>query len=139
MSEQTFTQEQVTKAVEDARKEWLEKEYNPIIAERDELLQFKPKTLPDDEKALQQKQAELLQKEMELLMKEANVSDFTDLIAAKDAEELKSKIGKLNDVLKARTIDSSFKPDDHKQQSAFDVARAKGDTQGMIKTLFGLK
>ncbi|MDA6790865.1 hypothetical protein OSL42_26195, partial [Escherichia coli] len=64
MEEISFTQEQLDEAIQNAKNEWVEKEFNPVVAERDELLQFKPKELSDEEKAMQTKQQELFHKEV---------------------------------------------------------------------------
>ncbi|WP_274365320.1 hypothetical protein [Paenibacillus thermotolerans] len=126
---ETYTQDQVNELLQQEKQKWEKEVLQPV---QDELAKHKPKEKTDAEKQLEQKQADLLQKEMVLLMKEADVSDFAELISASDAEDLKNKIGKLHDVLKARKVDSSYRPESHKQQSAYDIAEKNNDVLGMI-------
>ncbi|MBL5769283.1 hypothetical protein [Heyndrickxia sporothermodurans] len=137
----SFTQEQLDEAISNAKNEWIKNELNPIIAERDDLLQFKPKELSDDEKAFQQKQQELFDKEVSLTLKENGLEQFADVIKVGDSEELKTVIDSLTGIVNQIKIDNGYVPNDHKQQNEYDVFASKKDTQGMIATklskLFG--
>ncbi|MEK5521573.1 hypothetical protein [Heyndrickxia sp. FSL W8-0423] len=137
----SFTQEQLDEALSNAKNEWVEKELNPIITERDDLLQFKPKDLSDEEKALANKQQELFDKEVSLTLKENGLEQFADVIKVGDSEELKTVIDSLTGIVNQIKIDNGYVPNDHKQQNEYDVFASKKDTQGMIATklskLFG--
>ncbi|MFB7303553.1 hypothetical protein [Heyndrickxia sporothermodurans] len=142
MSEEiSFTQEQLDEAITNAKNEWVEKELNPIIAERDGLLQFKPKDLTDEEKAIQTKQKELFDKEVTLTLKENGLEQFASIVKVRDTEELKTVINSLTGIVNQIKIDNGYVPNDHKQQNEYDVFASKKDTQGMIATklskLFG--
>lgn len=137
----SFTQEQLDEAISNAKNEWIENELNPIIAERDDLLQFKPKELSDDEKALQTKQQELFDKEVSLELKSAGLEQFASIVKVGDTDELKTVIESLTSIVNQIKIGNGYIPNDHKQQNEYDVFASKKDTQGMIATklskLFG--
>jgi len=128
--EQTFTQEQVNAL----KNEWIENEFNPLKTQFEELQAKLPKDKTDEEKALEQKQADLWQKEVELELKSNGLSDFAPFISAKDEEDLKGKIEQLNKIVAGLKIDSSYKPDDHKQTNEYDTFEKNKDTKGMIGT-----
>lgn len=137
-----FTEEQkqyLEQQIADAKTKWESEILNPVVTERDNLLQFKPIEKSDAEKALEQRELELFKKEIGIELKANQIDDFAEFIQVSNMDELKTKIEALNTVLEARKINGAYKPDDHKQQTAYDVVRSKGDTQGMIKALFGLK
>jgi len=123
--EKTYTQEEVDALLQ------------PLQEQIKELEKYKPVEKSDAEKAIEAKQAELWQKEVYLTLKEAGLSDFAEFFNATDAESLKKQIDKFNEVLKARKIDSSYRPTDHKATDKYSQAKSKGDAQGMIKSLFG--
>jgi hypothetical protein len=128
--EQTFTQEQV----DQLKQEWIEKELNPLKTQLEELKGKLPKEKTDEEKALEQKQAELWQKEVELELKTNGLADFAPFVTAKDEDDLKAKIEQLNKIVAGLKIDSSYKPDDHKQTSEYDKYEKEGNTIGMISS-----
>ncbi|MEZ2661284.1 hypothetical protein ACBP89_25335 [Aneurinibacillus aneurinilyticus] len=92
------------------------------------------KSLEDAQKALEEKEAQLFKKEVELTLKDAGLADFAEIINIKDAEELKTTIDKLNKIINARKIDSSFKPDGHKQVDKYAQAEKQGNVLGMIES-----
>jgi len=69
MADENFTQVQVDEQIENAKTKWTESELNPLVTERDDLLQHKPKDLTDDEKAFETKQQGLWGKEVNLSLK----------------------------------------------------------------------
>jgi len=129
MEDQTFTQEQLAQAIEDAKKKWVEKELKPL---RDELEKFKPKEKSDVEKELEKKQAELWHKQIVLTLKESKLEDFAPFLEAKDEDELNVKITKLNDVLKSRMVDNAYVPDNHKSVDKYSQFEKNNDVVGMI-------
>lgn len=114
-------------------------EYDAIIAERDELLQYKPVEPTEEEKAFATKQEELWAKEVALTLKENGLERFADVIQVKDTEELNKTIEILNDVMDEIKVENAYVPTDHARTSQYDTAKQKGDTQGMLKSLFGFK
>ncbi|MDA6111504.1 hypothetical protein OSJ99_25315, partial [Escherichia coli] len=83
---------QLDEAIQNAKNEWVEKEFNPVVAERDELLQFKPKELSDEEKAMQTKQQELFHKEVSLEIKSAGLEKFAEFFNVQKIEDLQPQI-----------------------------------------------
>lgn len=132
--ENTFTQEQLDEAIQNAKQEWVEQELNPILAERDELLQYKPKELSDEEKALQQKQQELFNKEVELELKSAGLEQFKDVIKVKNEEELQETIKTLTKIVNEIKMSTGYIPKDNLKDDEYSFYAKKGDTQGMIAT-----
>lgn len=114
-------------------------EYDAIVLERDNLLQYKPKELSDEEKAIQTKQNELWQKEVSLTLKENNLDRFADVIKVSDTDELTSTIEALNGIVDGFKVDNAYVPTDHATTDEYEQAKEKGDTQSMIKSLFGMK
>ena len=136
LSDQVYTQEQVDQMLAEAKRAWIEKELNPVIAERDELLKFKPVEPSEEQKQIQQLKAELLQTKVVAALKEAQLEDFADFLNVSDEQELQSKIEKLSKIVEQRKLNNSYIPQDHKQTDAYSYAKSKGDTLGMIKAIF---
>lgn len=134
----SFTQEQLDEAIQNAKNEWIEKEFNPIKTELEEVKAKLPKELTEEEKALQEKQKELFDKEIQLTLKENGLEQFKDIVKVANDDELKETIKKLNKIVNNIKIEVGYVPEDHKQVTAYEQAKQKGDTKGMIKSLFGL-
>ncbi|GAB7386849.1 hypothetical protein BSNK01_06850 [Bacillaceae bacterium] len=134
MSEQTFTQEQVNEMIENAKKEWIEKELNPVIVERDELMKYKPKELSDEEKAIQAKQQELFVKEVELTLKEHDLAEWKEFFNVSTIDELKVKIDKFKKILNEKRIENSYKPENHRSTDQYSKYEQEKNTVGMIST-----
>lgn len=135
--ETMFTEEQVNEQIEKAKRDWIEKELNPIVAERDELAKYKPKEKTEAEKAIEAREKELFQKEVNIELKSAGLEQFADFFNVQDIEELKGKIEKFQGILNEMKLDNSYQPTDHKHTDEYSNAKSKGDTLGMIKSLFG--
>lgn len=114
-------------------------DYDAIVAERDKLSQYKPKTLTEEEQALQDKQNELWNREVSLTLKEKGLERFSNIINVKDEEGLNNAVEALEDALKDYKVDNAYVPTDHASQDDYSNAKEKGDTTGMIKSLFGFK
>ncbi|MBT2680149.1 hypothetical protein J7E38_14130 [Bacillus sp. ISL-35] len=142
MSEEiSFTQEQLQEEIGKAKNEWMEKELNPIIQERDGLLQFKPKDLSDEEKAIQTKQQELFQKELSIELKSAGLEKFADFFKVEKIEDLQPQIEKFQGLLNEIKVSMGYVPADHSKSDAYSVAEQKKDVSGMLSAklskLFG--
>lgn len=134
-----FTQEQqehINQLLQQEKQKFEQEVLKPV---QEELAKYKPKEPTEAEKEVERLKAELLQQKVISAFRQAGAEEFVELISVSDEKELEGKVNKLQEVLKKKTIDSSYKPDNHKHQSVFDVAKSKGDTQTMIKALFGLK
>ncbi|GIQ67151.1 hypothetical protein PACILC2_57190 [Paenibacillus cisolokensis] len=134
MSQQTYTQEQINQMLAEAKQQWIEQELNPIVTERDELLKLRPKEKTEAEKEIERLKAELLQQKLVSSLRQMGAEDFADFISVSDESELQAKVAKLQEALKKRSIDSSFKPDNHRQTDAYSQAESKGDVIGMIES-----
>jgi len=132
MSEKTFTQEQLDEAIQNAKKEWIEKELNPIIMERDELLKFKPKELSDEEKAIEAKKQELFEKEVALTLKENGLEQFAKVIKVKNTDELNEVVELLSQIVNDIKMSTSYVPTDKAKQNEYDAFAKRGDTKSMI-------
>lgn len=141
MSETNFTQEQVNEQIANAKTEWEKEFLNPIVAERDDLLQYKPKDLTDDEKAMQQKQQELWQKEVGLSLKENGLEQFASIVKVENEDELKEIVKTLGQVVNDIKVSTGYVPQDHANTDEYSKFEKEGNTQGMIATklskLFG--
>lgn len=137
----SFTQDQLDEAIQNAKNDWIEKEFNPIAQERDELLQYKPKDLSDEEKAIQAKQQELFNKEISLTLKENGLEEFASIVRVGDTTELEQVVKTLTQIVNDIKVSTGYVPKDNAQQNEYDVFASKKDTQGMIATklskLFG--
>ncbi|MGG4434260.1 hypothetical protein AAXE64_06840 [Priestia megaterium] len=105
-------------------------EYDVILAERDDLLQYKPKELSEEEKVFQTKQEAFNKQVLEFAIKEAGLSDFADFIQnQEEIEAFKGLVKKIEDKVKK---DLAYKPENHKQTDEYSQFEQKGDTKGMI-------
>ncbi|WP_411347488.1 hypothetical protein [Paenibacillus sp. WLX2291] len=131
----TFSVEQQTKIdgmLEDAKKQWEDEFLNPVISERDDLMQFRPIEKSDTELQLESREKELFQKEINYTLKESELEDFAEFFQVHSAEELQAKINKLNTILNDRKIKNSYIPENHKSQSQYEQAQSKGSVKDMI-------
>ncbi|MFT8321685.1 MAG: hypothetical protein ABF649_12325 [Bacillus sp. (in: firmicutes)] len=134
--ETTYTQEQLNEALETAKNDWKEKELNPIVSERDELLQYKPKEVSDTEKALATKQEELWNKEVSLSLKEHGLESFASIVKVSNEEELTGVITTLNTFVNDLKVSIGYVPSEHNKQTEYSAAESKKDTKGMIASKF---
>lgn len=128
----SFTQEQVDQAIQDAKNDWIEKEYNPLKVELEDVKGKLPKDLSDEEKAIQTKQQELFVKEINLTLKENGLEQFASIIKVGDSDELKEIVGSLTKIVNDIKVSTGYVPSDHKQQNEYDVFAKNKDTKGMI-------
>lgn len=134
MENETFTQLQVDELIQTEKEKWEQEFLNPLQLQVEELAQYKPKELSDEEKVIQQKQNELFQKEISLELKDAGLEDFAEYFNVDKVEDLKIKIDKFNKLINAKKIDNSFKPQDHQSQDKYSSYMKEKNTVGMIGT-----
>ncbi|MFT9497314.1 MULTISPECIES: hypothetical protein [Bacillota] len=142
MSEEiSFTQEQLNEQLATAKSQWESEVLNPIQSERDELLQFKPKELTDEEKAIHTKQQELFQKEVSFELKTAGLDKFAEFFNVEKIEDLQPQIEKFQGLLNEIKVSMGYVPADHGKSDAYSVAEQKKDVSGMLSAklskLFG--
>src|SRR5699024_10171684 len=114
-------------------------DYDAIVAERDDLAQYKPVEKSDAEKAMETKQQELWQKEVNLTLKENGLDKLADVIKVTDTDELNRRIETLNGIIDQYKVENAYVTENHAKQDEYDSAKNSGDTTGMIKSLFGFK
>lgn len=123
--------EEVQQLLNAEKAKWQEEYLNPVIAERDRLLQLQPKEESEQEKEIARLKAELRHAKVVSKLKDAKLDDFIDLINFDD-DDVDGQIAKLSDVLQARQLNNSYIPDQHRQTSKYDQAASQNDTVGMI-------
>jgi predicted adenine nucleotide alpha hydrolase (AANH) superfamily ATPase len=107
-------------------------EFEKVVAERDELLQFKPKELSEEEKALQTKQQELWQKEVSLSLKEAGLEQFASVLKVSDEKELKEVIKSLTQIVNDIKASTGYVPADHAKTDEYSKFEKEKNVAGMI-------
>ncbi|KZB89770.1 hypothetical protein A2U94_19795 [Bacillus sp. VT 712] len=107
-------------------------EYDALVAERDELLQYKPKELTDEEVKAQQDREAFEKEKLEFAIEKAGLSDFAEFISSQDEiEAFQGLVKKIEDNVKKAL---AYKPENHKQTDEYSQFAQKGDTKGMIGT-----
>lgn len=130
----TFTQEQLDEAIQDARLEWVNNELDPIVAERDDLLQYKPKDLTEEEKAFKQQQQDFFNQKVDFQLEKNGLTQFKDVIKVGNEEELNSVVEALTQITKQIKLDSGYVPDNHLKDNEYDKFAQEGNVSGMIST-----
>ncbi|MCU5169712.1 xanthine phosphoribosyltransferase, partial [Bacillus paranthracis] len=87
--------------------------YNQI----EELSQYKPKELTDDEIKIQQKLESIWKREVAQTLKEEGVEVFADFInvSVDDTEALNNQITRLKEIIGQLELANGYKPTNHKQ------------------------
>lgn len=126
-------QQHIDQLIADKKATWEAEQLAPVIAERDNLLQYAPKEETEQEKTIKQLQAELKHQKLVSSLEKANLSDFIDFLGVQEEEEIQEKIEKLNAVLEARKLsNNNYIPDQHKQTNPYEQAAKNNDVVGMI-------
>jgi len=105
-------------------------EYNAILAERDELLQYKPKELTEEEVKVQQDREAFEKEKLEFAIEKAGLGDFAEFI--NDQEEIEAFQGLVKKIENNIKKELAYKPENHKQTDEYSQFAQKGDTKGMI-------
>ncbi|GIP51817.1 hypothetical protein [Paenibacillus vini] len=130
-----FTDEQIAiveQQIAEAKAQWESDILNPVLSERDDLLQYKPIEKSVAEKAIEQRERELFKKELSIELKANGLEDFAEFIQVSNMDELKTKMEALNTVLEARKVNTAFVPGDRKQTNPYEQAAKNNDVVGMI-------
>lgn len=126
--EQIEQQEQQQEEVETVSKA----DYDLLVAERDELIQYKPKEKSEDELAIETKQKELWDKEKSLELKSVELEQFADFFNAQNSEDLKVQIESFQSLIAEMKASMGYVPKDHLQQDSYTIAEQKKDVGGML-------
>jgi hypothetical protein len=130
--EQIEQQEQQQEEVETVSKA----DYDLLVAERDELIQYKPKEKSEDELALETKQKELWDKEKSLELKSVKLEQFADFFNAQNSEDLKAQIESFQSLIAEMKASMGYVPKDHLKDDEYSTLENKKDTKGMIQSKF---
>lgn len=134
MTERTFTQEQLDEAVTNAKSEWVKKELNPVVEERDNLLKYKPEEKTDEEIALETKQQDLFKREVAFELKENGLDMFADVVKVSDSKELEEIIPVLQQIVNDIKVESGYIPENRAKDDVYSKYKKDRDTKGMIST-----
>jgi len=132
--ENNFTQEQVDEAINNAKNEWIENELNPVVNERDDLLQHKPKEQTDEEKAIAEKEQDLWKKEVNISLKENGLEQFASIIKVNDEDELKETVKQLSQIKNDIKVENGYVPKEHAKEDEYSKYEKENDVSGMIGT-----
>ncbi|HDX9600990.1 TPA: xanthine phosphoribosyltransferase [Bacillus cereus] len=124
---------QKTNEVIEDRK-YSQEEVDSLHKQIDELSQYKPKELTDDEVKIQQKLESIWQREVAQTLKEEGIELFADFInvSVDDTEALQSQIIKLKGIIGQLELSNGYKPTNHKQVDGYSLAKKNKDVKSMI-------
>lgn len=129
-----YTEEQIAELINQEKQKWEGETLQPLQNQIQELQSKVPQELTQEQKEIAEKQQQLFNKEVELTLKENGLGDFAQFVQVGKIEDLKGQIDGLKKILAKRTMDNSYKPEDHKNSDAYSSFEKKGDTVGMIGT-----
>ncbi|WP_137842578.1 xanthine phosphoribosyltransferase [Bacillus sp. 2SH] len=115
-------------------KTYSQEEVDVLQEQIDELSQYKPKELTDDEIKIQQKLEAIWQREVSQTLKEEGVEVFADFInvSVDDTEALNNQVTKLKEIIGQLELANGYKPTNHKQVDGYSIAKKNKDTKSMI-------
>ncbi|MED0828023.1 xanthine phosphoribosyltransferase [Bacillus pacificus] len=115
-------------------KTYSQEEVNALQEQIDELSQYKPKELTDDEIKIQQKLEAIWQREVSQTLKEEGIEVFADFInvSVDDTEALNNQITKLKEIIGQLELANGYKPTNHKQVDGYSIAKKNKDVKSMI-------
>ncbi|HFK1800484.1 TPA: xanthine phosphoribosyltransferase [Bacillus cereus] len=115
-------------------KTYSQEEVDALHKQIDELSQYKPKELTDDEVKIQQKLESIWQREVAHTLKEEGIELFADFInvSVDDTEALQSQIIKLKGIIGQLELSNGYKPTNHKQVDGYSLAKKNKDVKSMI-------
>lgn len=115
-------------------KTYSQEEVDGLHKQIEELSQYKPKELTDDEVKIQQKLESIWQREVTQTLKEEGIEIFADFInvSIDDTEALQSQITKLKEIVGQLELANGYKPTNHKQVDGYSIAKKNKDVKNMI-------
>ncbi|MGG5740310.1 xanthine phosphoribosyltransferase [Bacillus cereus group sp. IBL03679] len=115
-------------------KTYSQEEVDVLQEKIDELSQYKPKELTDDEIKIQQKLESIWQREVAQTLKEEGVEVFADFInvSVDDTETLNNQIIKLKEIVGQLELANGYQPTNHKQVDGYSIAKKNKDVKSMI-------
>ncbi|MED5103143.1 xanthine phosphoribosyltransferase [Niallia circulans] len=130
-----------TSHVEVEEKVYTQADIDALQAQIDELQQYKPQELSEQEVKLQEKAQLLWEKEISQTLKDEGLDIFIEFIRADvdDTDALQSQISKLKEIVGALELSNSYQPTNHKPVDGYSLAKKKKDVKGMIGEKLNLK
>ncbi|WP_369903106.1 xanthine phosphoribosyltransferase [Bacillus manliponensis] len=115
-------------------KTYSQEEIDVLKEQIDELSQYKPKELTDDEIKIQRKLESIWKREVAQTLKEEGVEVFADFInvSVDDTETLSNQITKLKEIIGQLELANGYKPTNHKNVDAYSIAKKNKDVKNMI-------
>lgn len=115
-------------------KTYSQEEVDVLNNQIEELSQYKPKELTDDEIKIQQKLEAIWRREVSQTLKEEGIEVFADFInvSVDDTETLNNQITKLKEIIGQLELANGYKPTNHKQVDGYSIAKKNKDTKSMI-------
>ncbi|HDR8416543.1 TPA: xanthine phosphoribosyltransferase [Bacillus cereus] len=115
-------------------KTYSQEEVDVLNNQIEELSQYKPKELTDDEIKIQQKLEAIWRREVSQTLKEEGIEVFADFInvSVDDTETLNNQITKLKEIIGQLELANGYQPTNHKQVDGYSIAKKNKDTKSMI-------
>ncbi|EJR47848.1 hypothetical protein IIK_03216 [Bacillus cereus VD102] len=115
-------------------KTYSQEEVDLLYNQIEELSQYKPKELTDDEIKIQQKLESIWKREVAQTLKEEGVEVFADFfnVSVDDTEALNNQITRLKEIIGQLELANGYKPTNHKQVDGYSIAKKNKDTKSMI-------
>ncbi|MEH7043001.1 xanthine phosphoribosyltransferase [Bacillus cereus] len=131
--EETVEETQQTEEIVE-NKTYSQEEVDALHNQIEELSQYKPKELTDDEIKIQQKLEAIWQREVSQTLKEEGIEVFADFInvSVDDTEALNNQITKLKEIIGQLELANGYKPTNHRQVDGYSIAKKNKDTKSMI-------
>ncbi|MFJ8069991.1 xanthine phosphoribosyltransferase [Peribacillus sp. NPDC096447] len=116
-------------------KTYTQADIDALQAQVDELSQYKPKELTEDETKIQQKLESIWDREVNQTLKEEGLEIFAEFIKADvdDTETLKKQITKLKEIVGSLELSNGYQPSNHKTVDGYSIAKKNKDVNGMIR------
>lgn len=128
--------EQTEQVEEHSEEQTYTKEYvDGLLAQIEELSQYKPQEKSEQEIKLEEKEKELWSKEVAFTLKEEGIEMFAEFIQAdvNDKDTLSKQITKLKEIVGALELSNTYQPTNHKQVDGYSIAKKNKDVASMIK------
>ncbi|MEM5664715.1 xanthine phosphoribosyltransferase [Bacillus toyonensis] len=115
-------------------KTYSQEEVDVLNNQIEELSQYKPKELTDDEIKIQQKLEAIWRREVSQTLKEEGIEVFADFInvSVDDTETLNNQITKLKEIIGQLELSNGYQPTNHKQVDGYSIAKKNKDVKSMI-------
>jgi len=115
-------------------KTYTQADIDALQAQIDELAQYKPQELSEQEIKLQEKSLQLWQKQVDLELKEQGLEVFKDFIRVDvdDTDALNTQITKLKEIVGTLELSNGYQPTNYKPVDAYSIAKKGKNVKDMI-------